>query len=204
MRALTIIGAGGQGRLAAEIAQANSWGDISFLDPERRGHAGGWPIKGLPSEANIVGADGMFFVGIEENDLREAISQRLESFGIVPIALVHPTAHVSAQAVLGPGCLIGQAALVGHQAQIGAGAVVGMGAAIEHDCRIQGYVHLGSGVRLAHGSVVGARAEVEIGAVICAGVSVGADAAIGPGSAVMDDVAAGARVIGVPAKPMEA
>jgi UDP-2-acetamido-3-amino-2,3-dideoxy-glucuronate N-acetyltransferase len=75
---------------------------------------------------------------------------------------VHPTAEVSAQARIGPGCRIWREAHIREQAEIGAGSIIGAG------------VYVGESVRL------GRNCKVQNQALLYEGLDVGEGVFIGP------------------------
>ena len=198
---LVLMGAGGHGRVAADIARAMGWGRISFLDagwPGRQNN-GPWPIVGDFSSALALRADGAhLFCAIGNNAGRERVTGEFDLWDAP--ALIHPSAIVSPDAVIGAGCFIAPGAIVNVLARIGTGVIVNTAASVDHDCTIDDFAHISPGARLAGTVAVGARSWVGIGAAVREGVSIGRDVMIGAGAAVIRDVPAGQRLGGVPAR----
>lgn len=195
MRALRIIGAGGHGRVLADIASAMGYSDIAFLDAEFPDFArsGAWDVIGTPADID----NSEYALGIGDNQTRMGL---LESIPCDLATLIHPAATVSPHAQIGAGCVICAGAIIGPFAKLGAGCIINTGASVDHDCVLSDGVHISPGARLGGGVFVGARAWVGIGAVVREYKSIGADAMIGAGAALTLDVPNGARVGGVPAK----
>jgi hypothetical protein len=177
---LYLAGAGSFASEVAEWAQDAGFriaGLIELLDPSRaEGFIGGFPVLTLdavPRDAAVVVAAG---------GSRADHWSRLRARGCVGRTVVHPQAHVSATAELGPGCVVAPGAvLVGHHNTIGR------------------FVSLLPGANLASHIVVGDRATVAMGAVVIDHTRVGADAFVAAGAVVVSGVADGWRVQGVPA-----
>lgn len=198
MGALWIIGAGGHGKVAADVAEAAGHGPIAFLDdawPDRTAN-GRWPITGTPH----IRPDQSLFCAIGRNKIRAQI------FGTLGLwdspVLIHPSAVLSPTARLGAGTLAAPGAIVNADAEMGRGVILNTGCSVDHDCKLGDFVHISPGARLAGGVRVGARAWIGIGAVLREGVTIGADAMVAAGAAVIEDVPEGARVGGVPARPL--
>lgn len=196
MKSLRIIGAGGHGRVLADIAQAMGYMDIAFLDAEfpNLTRSGVWDVIGTPADIDD-GAE--YALGVGHNQTRIDL---LESFPADLVTLIHPSAIVSPHAEIGTGGVICAGALIGAFARLGQGCIVNTGASVDHDCVLADGVHISPGVSLGGGVFVGARTWVGIGAVVREYKSIGSDVMVGAGAAVTRDVADGARMGGVPAK----
>ncbi|MFN0059078.1 MAG: acetyltransferase [Planctomycetota bacterium] len=135
--------------------------------------------------------------------VREAIAADLERAGIPMLVAVHPTAHVSESATLGPGAVVCAGAIVGVGARVGRAAIVNTGAIVDHHVRVGDYAHVAPRATLAGNVRVGERTWVGLGASVRQGILIGPDAMIGMGAVVIRDVEAGQTVAGVPARPIE-
>lgn len=195
MNPLRIIGAGGHGRVLADIAQAMGYSDIAFLDagyPEFA-RSGAWDVIGTPSDID----DADYALGVGNNQTRMGL---LKSIPCELVTLIHPSATISPHAKIGEGSVICAGTIIGPFAMLGAGCIVNTGASVDHDCTLEQGVHLSPGARLGGGVRVGARSWIGIGAVVREYKTIGQDVMIGAGAAVVTDVADGARMGGVPAK----
>lgn len=195
MRALRIIGAGGHGRVLADIAEAMGYSDIAFLDgafPDLS-RSGAWDVIGTPADLG----DGEYALGVGDNKTRMGL---LESIPCDLATLIHPSAVVSPHATIGAGSVICAGAAIGPFATLGAGCILNTGCSVDHDCTLGEGVHLSPGARLGGGVQIGACAWIGIGAVVREYKSIGADALVGAGAAVITDIPEGVRFGGVPAK----
>lgn len=195
MKALRIIGAGGHGRVLADIAEAMGYRDIAFLDAEFPNfvRSGVWDVVGTPSDID----EGEYALGIGDNQTRMSL---LETFPGDLITLIHPSATISHHAEIGAGSVICAGAIIGAFAKLGQGCIVNTGSSVDHDCVLSDGVHISPGVRLGGGVFVGAQAWIGIGAVVREYKSIGAGAMIGAGAAIVSDVGKNKRMGGVPAK----
>lgn len=195
MKVLNIIGAGGHGRVAADIAQSQGYSDIRFFDsafPDLK-QSGIWPVLGHePPDGDDAVA-----VAIGNNTIR---MRRLESIKNTPVTLIHPSAVVSPNARIGAGCVICAGTVVGAFATLGAGCILNTGASVDHDCLLGDGVHISPGARLGGGVTVGARSWVGIGAVVREYLTIGSDVMVGAGAALVQNVPNDKRIGGVPAK----
>ena len=201
---LVLLGAGGHGRVAADIARAMGWGRISFLDaswPDRTDNAA-WPIIGDFSAVPGLKAEGAhLFVSIGSNQGREKVFGDYDLWDAP--SLIHPSAIVSPDSQIGPGCFLAPGTIVNVVSRLGTGVIVNTGASVDHDCTVGNFVHISPGARLAGTVTIGDRSWTGIGAVVREGVTIGQDVMIGGGSAVIHDIEDGARIGGVPAKPLQ-
>ena len=197
---LFILGAGGHGRVVAEIAEATGWDDVRFLDNRWPGVDANlhWPVVGRGLQALPPGA--RVFVAIGLCGKRMDLLQQVSAQGHIVLHLIHPTAFVSRHATLEAGTVIMPQAAINAGAVLGRGVIVNTGATVDHDCRIGDGVHISPGVHLAGGVSVGEGTWIGIGAVVREGIQIGANAMVGAGAAVVSHVPDGARVVGVPAR----
>jgi UDP-3-O-[3-hydroxymyristoyl] glucosamine N-acyltransferase len=84
----------------------------------------------------------------------------LTKAGIHSSAVVHPSAKLGDQVVVGPHAVIEEEASIGPRTRIGAGSVIGPGVVIQEDCEIKSRVTIYPGTR------VGQRAVIHAGAVL--------------------------------------
>lgn len=199
---LVIIGAGGHGKVAADVAELDGWREIVFLDDrfgggfERHSH---WRVVGCVADAETWQADA-FFVAVGDGEKRSELTAELPD-GAPLATLVHPSAVVSRYVHIEPGTLLCPRATVNVDTRIGKGVIVNTGASVDHDCHIGDFVHVCPGAALAGGVSVGASSWVGIGASVRQGISIGSGVVVGAGAVVVSDVADNTVVMGVPAKP---
>ena len=198
---LVIMGAGGHGRVVAEIAELGSFSRIVFVDTQasqirQNLH---WPVVG--KSFDDVSGKFSAFVAIGDNALRLTKIAELTACGIEPVTLVHPSASVSRYAILGSGTVIMPQVVVNAGAHIGRGVIANSGCTIDHDCIIGDGVHISPGVNLAGGVNVGDCSWIGIGSCVREGLSIGRNVMVAAGSVVVSSIADGQRVFGAPARP---
>ena len=206
MGPLLIFGASGHGKVVAETAQAAGFGPVVFADDDTS--KADTALVGLPVAAIGVAAslewirqhDARVVVAIGRNHIRARV---LVSFAEarVPIAtVVHPDAHVSPSASLGPGTVVFAGAIVQADAQIGANVILNSGCSVDHDGVIGDHVHLCPGVHLGGDVTVDAGTQVGVGTSVIQGRRIGPGTVVGAGSAVVRDLPGGVVAYGTPAR----
>ena len=199
--ALLILGAGGHGRVLAELAaEVLQTTEIVVLDDDgtKRGVRG--PLQRC-HDLELRQRCPRALVALGQASLRLQWLEILEQLGYICPALVHPQGWVSASAVLGPGTVVLPQAAVMAGAQLGAGCIVNTSASVDHDCQLAAGVHVCPGAHLAGDVQVGSGSWIGIGANVIQGIRIGAGVTVGAGAAVVHDLADGITAVGVPARP---
>lgn len=122
--------------------------------------------------------------------------------GLVAEPLVDPHASVDATAKLGGGTQVLPGAVVSADAVVGEGCIVNHKASVDHECQIGSGVHLGPGATLCGLVSVGDAAMIATGAVVLPRIRIGEGATVGGGAVVIKDVPDYAVVVGNPARPI--
>jgi sugar O-acyltransferase (sialic acid O-acetyltransferase NeuD family) len=198
---VVIYGAGGHGKVVAEILLACRQTLAGFIDDDIGRSAS--TVLALP----VFGAfewlsahpGAQVGLGIGENHAREQAALRVQESGSMLLTLVHPSAVVARSARIDRGAVIMAAAVLNADCVIGEGAIVNTGAIVEHDVQVGGYAHLSPGSTIGGAAQIGAYAHIGIGATVLPRKHVGNNCMIGAGAVVVD-IADGQTAYGVPAK----
>lgn len=195
---LVILGAGGHGKVIADIALKNGYREIIFLDDNLRGACMGIPILGATWEAERFD-DGMtdFIVAIGDNLMRERIAQRHR---VNWVTLVHPSAQLGADVQLGCGCVVMAGGIVNSGSTIGDFCIINTAASVDHDCVVGEFSHISVGSHLAGTVSIGRHNWIGIGAVVSNNIHITDDCIIGAGAVVVSDVKQAGIYKGVPAR----
>lgn len=198
MKRLLIIGAGGHGKVIADIALKNGYTDINFIDDHVIGECMGFPIIGKTDEINNF-SDGKtdFVIGIGDNSIRRTIAQR---YAVNWVTLIHPSAKIAANVAIGAGTVVMANAVINVCSNVGKHCVINTSTIVEHDNYIEDYVHLSPKVALGGTVRIGEQTHMGIGATVMNNIEVCRDCIIGAGAVVVQDITESSIYIGVPAK----
>jgi len=198
MNRLIIIGAGGHGKVIADIALKNGYKNICFVDDNMMGAVMGFPIIGTSNEVNALN-DGRtgFIIGIGNNAIRNRMAER---YDVHWVTLIHPSAQIAIGVSIGKGTVVMANAVVNACATVGAHCIINTGATVEHDNVIEDFVHISPGVKLSGTVVVGKNTWIGTGASVINNVEICENVVVGVGSVVVKDIQTQGTYIGVPAR----
>ncbi|MEC0073517.1 acetyltransferase [Bacillus anthracis] len=199
---LLIIGAGGHGKVIADIAlKMNKWEYIAFLDDgENVKTSMSIEIIGESADVSKFIKDYDVFVGIGNNTIREKIQEQLESQGASIPVLIHPDAVIGAQVSMESGTVVMAGTVINCCTQIGKGCIINTASTVDHDNIIEDYVHISPGTHLAGTIKVGKGTWLGIGAVVINNINITGNCKIGAGTVVNKDISESGTYVGVPAR----
>lgn len=154
MCGLLILGAGGMGRMMQETALQLGYEDIAFLDDAKKEKD---VIGKCCDYENFLQRYEAAIAAFGDNNMRLFWTEKLMEAGYQVPALIHPTAVVSPNAVVGRGCFILQRAVVNRDTVMEHAVLINSGAIVDHDA------YLSSGVHIGLGSVVKAYCTISSG-----------------------------------------
>jgi sugar O-acyltransferase (sialic acid O-acetyltransferase NeuD family) len=204
---LVIIGTGGQGRCALEIARQCGRRVLGFVDALNPDNVG-TVVNGVPVIAVLAELDDTVTPGAAEvivaygdNPQKKHIADSLADrhlFG----RLISPDAVVADGVPIGEGSVIYPTAVVQTNARLGRHVKVGPTSVVSHDNIIGDFVNITTGCSMGGYVTLEEGVAVNTGANIVPRVTVGAWTVVGAAALVMNDVAGGLVVIGAPAQPL--
>ena len=151
---LLVVGAGSFSTEVEELARLLGYEDVAFLDDDPFA-AYSRPVIGTTAEIEKWRAYyPAAITALGNNEHRIRYHGLLLSCGYHVPALIHPTAYVSADAVVAPGCIIREKAVVSRYAKLGEACILNVGALVDH------HVELGYGCHILMGAVIRNQAKV--------------------------------------------
>lgn len=198
MNRLVIVGAGGHGKVIADIALKNGYENICFVDNNIKDNVIGFPVVGRVADIERLN-DGKtdFVIGIGNNAVRKSIAEKHQ---VNWVSLVHPSAQIAFNANVGKGTVVMANAVINVCAMVGDHCIVNTGAIVEHDNVIENYVHLSPNVTLGGTVHVGTLTHVGIGATVKNNVNICAFCIVGAGAVVVKNIEEAGTYIGVPVR----
>jgi sugar O-acyltransferase (sialic acid O-acetyltransferase NeuD family) len=198
---IMIIGAGGHGKVVADIARLNGYKEILFLDDDiSRKTNGRYQVVGTSNDIDRYKEEYDFFVAVGGNDMRERITVKLSEMNIEQPILIHPSATVDETAKIGEGTVIMANAVINADSKIGRGCIINTSATVDHDCIIDDYVHISPGVHIAGGVQIGRKTWIGAGSTVINNVTVCEQCIVGAGSVVIKDIGECGTYVGSPAR----
>lgn len=195
---IVIIGAGGHGRVAADIARKLGYEQLVFLDD-----ADIPGVAGKTEDYSRYLDSSVFFVAIGNSKIRHRIQNMLQDNGATIVSLVHPSAVISDNVVIGKGTVIMAGAVVNTGAVLGEGVIVNTCASVDHDCTIADYVHVAVGAHVCGDVQIGAHTWIGAGAIIINRLRICGNCMIGAGAVVIRSLDTPGTYVGVPARTID-
>jgi len=205
-RPVIIVGGGGHAKVVADVLQLQGYSVVGYTDIDSE--------KGcLPSTIPFLGNDQAVFGhqpasillanglgSVRSTDGRRQLYERFATAGYQFVKLIHPSAVVASDVMLGEGAQIMAGAVIPPGTRVDKNVIVNTKASLDHDCLISNHVHVAPGVTISGGVCVGGGTHIGTGAIIIQGISIGENCLIGAGAVVVADVKDGMSVTGVPAR----
>ncbi|WP_104802583.1 acetyltransferase [Blautia marasmi] len=200
MNRLVIVGAGGHGKVIADIALKNGYTDINFVDDNATGRCIEFSIIGTTDNLEALNdCSTDFVIAIGNNSIRRKIS---ESHAVNWIKLIHPSAQVGCGAMVREGTVVMAGAVINPDARIGRHCIINSCAVIEHDNKIGDFVHVSPNAALGGTVCVGDNSHIGIGATVRNNLTIGKNTVIGAGAMVVKDLTESTTYVGIPAKKL--
>lgn len=195
---LIIIGAGGHGKVIADLAIKIGYSEIFFVDDNSLGKCLDFPIIG--NCENLIELDNGqtdFVVAIGNNKTRKNIA---EKYRVNYVKLIHPSAQIGLDVKIGVGTVVMAGVVINPASIIGKHCIINTDAIVEHDNIIENYVHISPKVALGGTVSISECTHVGIGATVKNNIQICDDCIIGAGAVVTKNIDESGIYVGVPAK----
>lgn len=193
-----IIGAGGHGKVIADIINKSGDRVIGFLDDGCTAETVlGYPILGKTDKC-LNYRDKEFFIAIGSNAVRKKISEKYNMLKYY--TAIHPSAVIAMDVEIGDGTCVMAGVVINTSARIGGHCIINSGSVIEHDNKLADFVHLSPGAILCGTVNVGEGTHIGCGVTVKNNTYIVSETVIGAGAAVVKDIDIPGVYCGVPAR----
>jgi sugar O-acyltransferase (sialic acid O-acetyltransferase NeuD family) len=120
------------------------------------------------------------------------------------ITAIHPTASIGRNVQIGVNCLIMAGVVLTSNARINDHVCVLPNSVIHHDTMVDEFTLIGSNVVVAGGTTIGKNCYIGSGSNIINGISIGDQSLVGLGSNILRSVTGNAKMVGNPARDLNA
>jgi acetyltransferase EpsM len=193
-----IFGAGGHGKVIAELIQGNNFKVEAFIDDCPKSKL----LNSIPVySSNFLEANDMklsVIIAVGDNLTRKNISKRLSNN--IFFSCYHNSALLSPSTTIGEGTVVMSNSVINSNATIGKHVIINTATIVEHDCNIESFVHISPRATLLGAVNVGEGTHIGSGVVVLPGVTIGKWCIIGAGSVILKDIPDGSIVVGNPGR----
>lgn len=195
-----IIGAGGHGRVIADMAASTSqYEQIQFVDQDQSlTKVMNYSVIHSIEEEDILKAD--WIVAIGNNRIRQQQMNQLKDKKASIATLIHPSAILGSNVTVGAGTVVMAGVVIQCGSQIGEGCIINTSVSVDHDNIIGDYVHISPGSHLAGTVTVGSNTWLGIGTIVKNNLTIGSDCQTGAGAVVVSNLTETGCYIGIPAR----
>lgn len=207
MKKLIIVGGGGMGRSVYCIAKGclgygKEFNIKGFIDDNLNSMDG---FKDYPPVLDTINdydiqPEDVFVCSIGNVRTKKLLCEKLKRQGARFISLIHKTAIVRQNAIIGNGTIVADYASIGADCSVGECSLIQSYSVVAHDCVVGDYVRIDTHSVCVGGVILKDLATIHTGAVISHKVVVEEGATVAATSFVIKKVKAGTTVWGNPAK----
>lgn len=206
MKQLVIIGAGGMGRTLYDLARESigfgtDYVIKGFIDDNTlalNGYDNYPPILGTISDHKPLN-DEIFICSIGGAARRKCIEEIVSKGGSF-LTMIHKTARIGTNAIIGEGTIVGAFTAIGADAKIGKFNLIQSQTIIGHDSKIGDWNRIDTHVTLVGGTIVEDETDIHTAAMISHNVTIESNSRVAACSFVIRRVKSGTTVMGNPAK----
>lgn len=193
MKKVIIIGAGGHGKVAADIVRLSGDEVIGFLDDKPPENLVGFDVIGNTGDIGKW-SDCLYFAAVGNAVIRKKIMNK----NVPWYTAIHPTAVIADDVKIDEGTLLAANSVVNSGSEIGRGCIINTAATVDHDCILEDFVHISPGAHLSGSVKIGSGTWVGVGACVVNNVEICGGCTIGAGAAVIKNIGEAGTYVGVP------
>lgn len=194
MKKVIILGAGGHGRVVADIVRLCGDEVMGYLDDKAPEELPGFHVLGTMDD--IGKWDCWYFAAVGSPEIRKSLMERPVSW----YTAIHPAAVVAKDTEIGAGSVLMANAVLNPGAVIGKGCIVNTCASVDHDCQLGDFVHISPGAHVAGTVTIGNGTWIGVGASVIQCIQICGACMIGVGAVVVKDISQPGTYVGVPAR----
>ncbi|MBQ9975230.1 MAG: PglB [Clostridia bacterium] len=162
MSKLIILGGGGYGQVAREVAlSTEKYKRVDFLDDNNPEAIG----KFADYEKFVGEYDGIF-IALGNPSLRREWSEKIKKAGFRYETLISPKSFVSPSAKIGEGVIVEPMAIVNTAAMLGEGVLICAGACVNHNAVVGNFCQIDCGAVIGAGATVPENTKIKHNEVI--------------------------------------
>ncbi len=200
-----VIGGGGHASVIIDALKAQRIPVLGFTDPDPdRPRILGVPRIGSdkailgyePEQVRLANGVG----SVRSSSLRRKLYEQFTEIGYRFLCVIHPSAVLAADVLLGDGCQIMAGAVVQTGTRIGSNSIVNTRASVDHHCEIAHHVHVAPGSTLCGNVKVADGVHIGAGATVLQNIVLASQSVVAAGAVVVRDIPPGVTVAGVPAR----
>lgn len=196
-----IIGAGGHGKVVADIVAKSKDKIIGFLDDSHNiDEILSYPVLGRICDCTKY-QDKEFFIAIGNNELRKKIAKDYPMLKYY--TAIHPDTSIATNVEISKGTCVMAGAVINSSAKIGKHCIINTRSVIEHDNNISDFVHISPGAVLCGTVSVGEGTHIGGGVTVRNNINITSNVVVGIGTAVVSDINEAGTYCGVPAKKIK-
>jgi len=161
---LLILGAGSQGPVVREIAEAlGVFSEISYLDDDVNNPLA---IGPLSDYKRLRGKYHAAIPSFGDSVLRREYFDKLRAAGYAIPRLIHPSATISASNVkLGNGVVVEAKVIIANDVSVGDNVILSAGCVLDRECHVERDCHVGCACTVTRGSTVPEKLRIPAGTV---------------------------------------
>lgn len=203
MNKLLILGAGGHGRVVADVAQrGKAYDEIAFLDDVEPYNVCDYPCLGKCSDFEKHIDTYEMIVAIGNNAVRRQVTKNLQAKGATLATVIAPDAIIGAGVQIGAGTVVLSGSIVNTGSVIDEGVLLNTSSVLDHDCRVGAFSHIAVGAKLSGSVYIGENTWIDAGVAVKPNVRICDNCKVCVGSAVDCDLTESGIYTGVPARKL--